>query len=383
MSELHTDSFHSIQAMLDSYKCRELEPAGPPTLLEIAGFPHWENVCSNILAFFLDTGQAHGFGPLFVRSILGAYRSRCRQDWLEGVPCPENVGAADAVKREDITDNGKRIDILVDCADFRICIENKIRADLNNDLGDYREHCKKDSDGRPVLGIVLSPDHIQSDELNANRFVSITYDDLVKQVSQRLDYIGSEFTRYRYLLCDFLEHAGRFSRTTKMNDDDKAFLEFWKQNELKMSNIDKWRERMRELLHGKAEAHQKKCLSRLSEREQEVFKSWTHKKNTAVFDLKENGAIDGCSIYLDVEFHPLRVTHILGKRRGSDPTALVTKIKECCPTLSFKTSIGSNRHKFAIEDTPFNENDSVCDQAVQTSVDILKYIAERYLAEKD
>ena len=126
MSELHTGSFHSIQAMLDSYKYRELEPAETPTLLEIAGFPHWENVCSNILAFFLDTEQAHGFGPLFVRSILEAYRSRCRQDWLEGVPYPEDVGAADAVEREVMTGNGKRIDILVHCADFRICIENKI-----------------------------------------------------------------------------------------------------------------------------------------------------------------------------------------------------------------------------------------------------------------
>ena len=367
--------------MLDDYKCRELEPAEPPTLMEIAGFPHWENVCSNILAFFLDPGQAHDFGLFFVRSILEAYCSRCRHDWLEGIPYPENVGAVHAVEREVRTSNGKRIDILVDCADFRICIENKIWADLNNDLGDYREHCEKDSDGRPVLGIVLSPDHIQSAELDANRFVSITYDDLVKQVSQRKDYIGSELTQYRYLLFDFLKHVRRFSRTTKMNDNHKAFLKIWKQHEPEISNIDKWREEIRELLHGKAEAHREKCLDQLSIRKRAVFKDWTHKKNTAVFDLVKNGTIDGCGIYLDVEFHPLRVTHILGKRRGSDPTALVTEIKELYPTLSFEPCTGSNRHKFASENDPFN--DLVCDQAVQTSVHILKYIAEMYLAEND
>ena len=349
--------------------------------MEIAGFPYWENVCSNILAFFLDTEQAHGFGPLFVRSILEAYRSRCRQDWLEGVPYPEDVGAADAVEREVLTGNGKRIDILVDCADFRICIENKIWADLDNDLGHYREHCENDNDGRPVLGIVLSPDHIQSDEIDVNRFVSITYDDLVKQVSQRKDYIGSEPTQYRYLLFDFLKHARRFSRTTKMNDNDKAFLKFWKQNEPKISNIDEWRERMRELLHGKAEDHREKCLDQLSIHERAVFKDWTYKRDTAVFDLVENGTIDGCRIFLDVEFHPLRVTHILGNRRSSDPSALVTRIKERYPALSFEPSTGSNRHKFASKDDPFN--DLVCDQAVEKSVHILKYIAKRYLAEMD
>ena len=166
-----------------------------------------------------------------------------------------------------------------------------------------------------------------------------------------------------------------------MNDNHKTFLKIWKQHEPKMSNIDKWREEMRELLHGKADAHRKKCLDKLSIRERAVFKDWIYKRNTAVFDLVENGTIDECGIYLNVEFHPLRVTHILGKRRGSDPTALVTRIKERYPALSFEPSTGSNRHKFASQDDPFN--DLVCDQAVQTSVHILKYIAKRYLAEMD
>ena len=250
---------HEIEVLVDSHIVRETAPTESPTLLQIAGFPHWENVYSNILGFFLDTSQAHGFGSLFIRSIIAAYRCKCGQDgWLESAPYPETVETTDAVEREVRTSNDKRIDLLVDCADFRVCIENKIWAALYNDLGHYRQHCEKDSNGRPVLGIVLSPDDVTSRELERHRFVSITYEDLVKQVRQLMgSHIGPHNTQYQYLLFDFLEQASRFSRTTNMNDDEQAFLDFWKQNDLKISNIEEWIQKMWELLdaNGKVEGN--------------------------------------------------------------------------------------------------------------------------------
>jgi hypothetical protein len=40
-----------------------------PTLLEIAGMPHYENVDSNILAFLLDPAGEHGLEDLFLNSL--------------------------------------------------------------------------------------------------------------------------------------------------------------------------------------------------------------------------------------------------------------------------------------------------------------------------
>ena len=230
MSEPHGECFEAIQSMLDSYEVPELTPTEDPTILEIAGFPHWENVCSNILAFFLDTRKVHGFGTLFIRSILEAHRSRCsNQGWLEGVPLPDDVGDTNAVEREVRTHDGKRIDILVDCAEIRICIENKIWSGLDNDLGHYREHCEKDGDERSFVGIVLSPNQIQSGKLDAEKFVSITYDDLFEKLDQkRDDYIKSECTPYRYLFDDFRKHALRFRRTLEMKEHEKLSWIFGK-----------------------------------------------------------------------------------------------------------------------------------------------------------
>ena len=40
----------------------KLSPSPPRnlTFMQIAGYPHYENVCSNILAFYLDPAEEHG-----------------------------------------------------------------------------------------------------------------------------------------------------------------------------------------------------------------------------------------------------------------------------------------------------------------------------------
>ena len=349
--------------------------------MEIAGFPHWENVYSNILKFLLDTKQPHGFGPLLIRSIMAAYRCRCPEGWLTNAPGLNNIEATDSVEREVRTATDKRIDLLVDCADFLVCIENKIWSDLHNDLGDYRQHCEDGrSDGRPVLGIALSPRIVTNPKLKRHRFVSITYDDLVEQVRRRMgSHIGSDNTQYQYLLFDFLEQASRFSRTTNMNDDEQAFLDFWKKNDPKISNIQEWIGRMWELLdaNGKAKAHQEQCQAKLCENEWNLFKGdWIYQKTVAVFDLAEGRTIDGCRIFLDVQFHPLRVTHVLGNRQRDEPTKLVREVNAHCGT-DFKKS--TDRFEFVTKESPFD--DSVRKKAVKTSVRILKYIAARRLAD--
>ena len=47
---------------MDSYSVHAIGANEPPTLMEIANFPHWENVYSNILAFLLDTKKVQASG---------------------------------------------------------------------------------------------------------------------------------------------------------------------------------------------------------------------------------------------------------------------------------------------------------------------------------
>ena len=378
MPDLEKRDYDDFQALLDSYSVHAIGANEPPTLMEIAGIPHWENVYSNILAFLLDTQKVHGFEQLFIRSLMAVYRCRCPAGWpMEGLDL-ESVQATESVEREARTDSDKRIDILIECTDCVVCIENKIWSGLHNDLGDYRKHCEALSDGdrNRVVGIVLSPYRVTDPSLHAHLFVSITYGDLANEVRQRMGgHIGSRNTKYQYLLFDFLEQISRLSRANTMSDDQRKFLDFWRKNKGKINNIQSMCDAM--LLRAKemARAHRTQCEEQLTEEEREVFKMWIHKGRTSVFDLARGGEVEGCGLFLDVNFHPLRVSHVLGKRRGSEPDALASRIAQKCK-IEFDKSSG--RPRSICDQSPFDE--SVRKKAVETSVAILKAIADMRLA---
>ena len=166
-----------------------------------------------------------------------------------------------------------------------------------------------------------------------------------------------------------------------MNDDQRAFLEFWQKNEKKIGNIQAMCNKMREKLNAQAmaQAHIDQCLERLTAPEREIFETWIYNRSVSVFDLAGDDYIDGCVIYLDVEFHPLRVTHILGKRRGREPTVLAFRISAICDAINFDDS--ADRPKIVTDQSPFEA--SVCEKAVSSSVAILKELARMRLAERE
>jgi PD-(D/E)XK nuclease superfamily len=116
---------HALTTLLDDFVKLPARIERPSTFMEIAGYPHYENVYSNILAFYLDPEEAHGLGTL-VLDALARVGSIAAAD--------EGVGGNVSVEREVITDNGNRIDILIETDAHAILIENKIYASVENTL---------------------------------------------------------------------------------------------------------------------------------------------------------------------------------------------------------------------------------------------------------
>lgn len=100
----------------------------PISIFEISGYPHYENVCSNILAFYLDPQREHGLGNL----VLGALLKCCGYELGKQNEVVE-------IRREFSTHGGGRLDLLIVTDNYVVGIENKIFHHLNNDLSDYRK----------------------------------------------------------------------------------------------------------------------------------------------------------------------------------------------------------------------------------------------------
>ena len=110
-----TDQF---KALLAAFKGLPPTPQRDPTTLELSGYPHLENVYSNILAFFLDPGREHGFGSLFLESLLSVAGYKEQEVAIQG-------GEEVEVNREEITGTRKQIDLVISTDTLIVGIENK------------------------------------------------------------------------------------------------------------------------------------------------------------------------------------------------------------------------------------------------------------------
>lgn len=182
-----------------------------PTFLDISGFPHYENVCSNILQFFFETKEAHGMGDLFIQALFKTVG--------ENVSCPIVVNS---VEREQITASGKRMDITISTDDYVIGIENKIYALLNNDLLDYSNHLQSISNGRKIIKIVLSLYPIGTHA----GFVSITYKDLFNCIDNLIgNYWRNSNRKFLDYLNDFMQNIKRLEGVSIMDNELIDFID--------------------------------------------------------------------------------------------------------------------------------------------------------------
>ena len=187
-----------------------------PTTLELSGYPHLENVYSNILAFFLDPEREHGFGPLFLESLLSVAKCGEIQD-----------GEKIEVNREEITKNRKQIDLVISTDTLIVGIENKIYNPLHNDLEDYGRHIdeRAKANDRHVCKILLGL-HLPEDGTKLSGFKPITYQDYFDEVLQQIGstLIGSS-ERYLQFALEVIETVKHLTEGSAMKPEMLKFFQ--------------------------------------------------------------------------------------------------------------------------------------------------------------
>jgi len=179
------------------------------TSFEISGYPHYENVASNWYGYFLDTSESHGLKDLFVKSLTEIVRAKGG---------PDMFLTACSVMREYQTDKGNFIDILAyessQEGGYRnpIIIENKINADLYNDLEDYYDSIKElEAEDNQKAAIVLSLKPV-SMEGRHQKYINITHGEWLAVVKKNLgEYILGSNPKYLNYLQDFIQNIERLT----------------------------------------------------------------------------------------------------------------------------------------------------------------------------
>ena len=116
---------------------------GRENLIAISGYGRRENANTNLLAFYFNENERHGFKRLFLNSLLDIYESKAKEE--KHIFFKDEFETEYEVTTEVSTDERNRIDIVIKgkieddqkMPNWAIIIENKIDHFLDNPLGDY------------------------------------------------------------------------------------------------------------------------------------------------------------------------------------------------------------------------------------------------------
>lgn len=198
-------------------------PEGVPKetgFFEITGTATSEKVSSRVYAWFLDLEENPRLAPLFCDALLRVAQQK--------------LGDAYTVKRlaleefecslEEFTSSQKRIDILLRDTDAQsaIIIENKIHADLKNDLLDYWKHVSYPETQK--LGVLLTLYPTEVPEEFKSIFINITHLEWVEAIESV--GVPARIPLYTYgMMTDFFNNIRKQSKGPIISDQARFFFD--------------------------------------------------------------------------------------------------------------------------------------------------------------
>lgn len=181
------------------------KPEIEKTIFSIGGRGHYENPISDILAFFLDPKEQHGFGNLFLESLFQSANKEVR-----------SIHLADSPKREQPTKSGNRIDLIVEGDDWVVVIENKIHHTVNNPFDDYEQYTRQNYNGKKPIFMLLS-----IEKLTHENWIPVTYVNFINQIKANIGnhLFSVNNNKWHVILREFILNIENEYRGTMYNKD--------------------------------------------------------------------------------------------------------------------------------------------------------------------
>ena len=205
-------------------------PVKEKTFMDVSGYPHYENVSSNIWAFYFNPTEEHSFKTLVINSLIKVLIKKGINIELAADTDKLNV------HREYITEKGNRIDLVLQNYDFVIGIENKLDASVYNDLIDYANTLNKLS--KNSVKILLSL-HNNLNETTNTEFINITYHELFNQLNIDLENYQDKDNKWYIFIKEFIKNLENYEGGLEMEEE---ILNWLKSNKTKIEELDKIRE---------------------------------------------------------------------------------------------------------------------------------------------
>ena len=203
-------------------------PKREKTFMEISRYPYYENVCSNILAFYLNPKEEHKLGSLLINSLLKVVKNKGQEIY-------KNIDLSHFdIYREYITQKRNRIDIVMQNEEIVIGIENKIYSSVYNDLDDYAKTLNNINNDSIKLLLSINQNYKNTKK---NGFINITYSEFFKQLKEDLKVHKQVENKWYIYLIDFINSIEKFEVKKSMELEINNWINTHKEEIKKFEEI--------------------------------------------------------------------------------------------------------------------------------------------------
>lgn len=187
--------------------------------IDICGFPRYENVMSNILAFLFNIDEQHGFKDLWLKSLLEVYENKTDKILTDKELIIESI------ERESSAGQ-KRIDLFIVTNNAVIVIENKIDASPYNPFEEYHKKALEINKGnKTIVEILLTIKKEENQQKNGYNFINITYSELFSKVKSNIgDYVLNINHKWFTFMSEFIKNISNIYEREHM-EINKALQE--------------------------------------------------------------------------------------------------------------------------------------------------------------
>ena len=242
-------------------------PKKEKTFMDVSGYPHYENVSSNILSFFFNPKEEHQLNYLVINSFIKVLIFKNIN--IELMKENEVVN----IEREYTTLKGNRIDIVIHNENYVIGIENKLDASIYNDLEDYSNTLNKLNKNSKKVLLSL---HDNSKKLKESKFVNVTYQEFFNQLKKDLSNYQSN-NKWFIFLNEFIKNLENYEGEIMM---EKEIINWLSNNKEKLIELDKIREIADKCLEKKEEELKKLLEDKL---QSNCIKIWKGKNEATCY----------------------------------------------------------------------------------------------------
>lgn len=183
-------------------------------IFSLGGRGHYENPITDLLAFFINPNEEHGLNDLFLRSLFQVMQL---QEPASNLCSPPT--------REQYTEQGNRIDLIIEGDGWVVVVENKIWHQAVNPFDDYVQYARSCYANKKAYFVLLS----LCDEQAPQEWQAITWKSYIDTIKSNIEPFEAQAKNLKWQIFA-REYLANIENEYGEKMMDSAKLDFIKHN---------------------------------------------------------------------------------------------------------------------------------------------------------